>query len=94
MSIEFHDPRANPSIAATPYNLQHTLQGNISVGLLANGFPDSEAFLDEVENSLIKALPDASIRRYNKHGASVPANDKLMDQIKNECDVFLSAYGH
>lgn len=94
MSIEFHDPRATPSIAATPYTLNSTLEGDISIGLLANGFPDSEAFLDEVEISLAKTLPAASIRRYNKYGASVPANDELMDQIKAECDVFLSAYGH
>ncbi len=94
MSIEFHDPRANPAIAATPYTLKSTLEGNISIGLLANGFPDSEAFLDAVETSLAKALPAAAIKRYNKRGASVPANDELMDQIESECDVFLSAYGH
>ena len=94
MSIEFHDPRANPSIEAIPYTLQAALDGEVAVGLLANGFPDSEVFLDAVETSLSKALPLAKIKRYNKHGASVPANDAMMEQIESECDVFLSAYGH
>lgn len=94
MSIEFHDPRANPSIAATPYTLHHPLQGGVKIGLLANGFPDSEAFLDELENCLAGALPNAHIKRYNKHGASTPASDALMDDIAEQCDVFLSAYGH
>ena len=94
MSIEFHDPRANPLIEAMPYTLSSALEGEVAIGLLANGFPDSEVFLDAIENSLSKALPNANIKRYNKNGASVPANDTMMEQIQSECDVFLSAYGH
>ena len=94
MTIEFHDPRAEPATPASPYLLSANLDESITIGLLANGFPDSEAFLDEVDRALAQKLPAASIKRYNKHGASVPANDALMDQIASECDVFLSAYGH
>ena len=94
MSIEFHDPRAKPATPASPYLLSTDLQGEITIGLLANGFPDSEAFLDEIDEVLAKKLPGSTIKRYNKHGASVPANDTLMEKIADECDVFLSAYGH
>ena len=94
MAIEFHDPRANPAISATPYTLHANLTGDVSVGLLANGFPDSEAFLDEVDAALRKALPQAHINRYNKHNASVPASEELMQEISEQCDVLLAAYGH
>ena len=94
MTIEFHDPRAQPAIPATPYQLSAQLDTDITIGLLANGFPDSETFLDEIDRVLTQALPTVVIKRYNKHGASVPANDTLMDQIASQCDVFLSAYGH
>lgn len=94
MAIEFHDPRANPAIPATPYTLHANLDGEITVGLLANGFPDSEAFLDEVDAAISKALPAARINRYNKHNASVPASEDLMQEISDQCDVLLAAYGH
>ncbi|MEM7466208.1 MAG: hypothetical protein AAF387_04920 [Pseudomonadota bacterium] len=94
MPIEFHDPRANPSVPARPYALQASMQSAIDIGLLANGFPDSEAFLNEVDHALAAALPNATVKRYNKHGASAPASTELMDTIAEECDVFLSAYGH
>ena len=94
MTIEFHDPRAKPATPASPYLLSADLNDDITIGLLANGFPDSETFLDEVDQVLSEKLPTANIKRYNKQNASVPANDALMDKIVNECDVFLSAYGH
>ena len=94
ITVEFHDPRANPTIAATPYALAADLDSDIAIGLLANGFPDSEAFLDEVDAVLARALPRARINRYNKHGASIPASESLMQEISEQCDVLLSAYGH
>ena len=48
--IEYHDPQANSSVAVTPYQLGISLAGGrpLTVGLLANGFPDSENFLNLV----------------------------------------------
>ena len=94
MTIEFHDPRAKPATPAQAYTLSTRLSEASRIGLLANGFPDSEAFLDEVERVITGELPQATINRYNKHGASTPASPALMDTIADECDVFLSAYGH
>ena len=64
------------------------------VGLLANGFPDSVAFLDEVEHALTDVLPGAVVRRYDKGNASIVAGDQLLDGITAECTAVVTAYGH
>ena len=77
-----------------PYGLAAKLEGAIMIGLLANGFPDSEQFLDAVETSVGKALPSVTFKRYNKRNPSIRASDELMGEIANDCDAFISAYGH
>lgn len=94
MSIEFHDPRGNSRVAAEAYVCRHTLGAGTTVGLLANGFPDSEVFLEAVDAALQRELPDITTRHYNKHGASVPADDAMVSRIASECDVLVTAYGH
>ena len=94
MTIEFHDPRAKPLKPAEPYELTANLVGGVRVALLANGFPDSEAFLQSVEGALGAKLPAATFRHYNKGNASILCSNDMMDTIVNECDVFVSAYGH
>ena len=94
MTIEFHDPRGESRVAPEPYTLSHDLEGGPKVGLLANNFPDSIAFLDAVEAALGADIPDAEFIRYQKPGASAPATDDLVRQIATECDVLVTAYGH
>ncbi len=94
MSIEFVDPRGETRRAAQAY--EHVLDVTVpaTIGLLANGFPDSVAFLDAVEVALGEALPQASFRRYAKPGASAPADSALVARIAAECDALVTAYGH
>lgn len=94
MTVQFHDPRAEPMTPAEPYHLAHALQGPITIGLLANGFPDSDTFLQHVEHALGKKLPDAQFRHYNKGGPSVALPEEMLESITSECDVLLAAYGH
>lgn len=94
MTIEFHDPRAEPLAPAEPYTLRAEFSADTVVGLLANGFPDSEAFLQAMEGALSERLPDAKFKHYNKHNASVPASAAMVEQIHNECTVAIAAYGH
>ena len=62
--IEFVDPRAEPGAPVEPYTLGLSdTDGPLTVGLLANGFPDSVAFLDHVEKSLAATLPAAIVER-------------------------------
>jgi hypothetical protein len=94
MSISFHDPRGASRVAVEPYTCKSALSGSPTIGLLANNFPDSEAFLDAVERALTSALPDARFARYLKPSASIPASAELVERIANECDALVTAYGH
>jgi len=46
--IEYLDPRAEPGMTVEPFELSADLDGPVDIGLLANGFPDSVAFLEHV----------------------------------------------
>lgn len=94
MSISFHDPRGTSRVTAEPYTCKHALIGTPTIGLLANNFPDSEAFLDAVQRALANALPSARFARYLKPSASVPANAAMVERIATECDALVTAYGH
>ena len=94
MSIQFHDPRAEPSRPVEAYRLKAVLDGPIAIGLLANGFPDSVEFLEAVEDALGESLPGAFFHRYDKGGPSIPVIAHLVDDIVERCDAVVTAYGH
>ena len=94
MAVEYLDPRAEPGVPPTPYDLRVEASGRLSLGLLANSFPDSEAFLDEVEEALRPLLPEAEFHRYVKPSASAPADDALVEEAAAECTAVVAAYGH
>lgn len=94
MSIEYHDPRAEPLTPPQPYEPRADFSQAPVVALLANGFPDADVFLEAMEGALAKCLPGAEFRHYNKRNASIPASPALVDQIRAECTVALAAYGH
>ena len=74
MSVTFLDPRAEPGAPVEAYALSADPDApGFTVGLLANGFPDSVAFLDQVEAALRDVLPHASFRRWDKGDASSEA---------------------
>ena len=93
MAIEYLDPTAEPAEAVNPYELSAG-DGALTVGLLANGFPDSVPFLDAVGKSLRRVRPDLEVRAWNKGNASMVADDQLMGEITEECDAVVAAYGH
>lgn len=94
--IEFHDPRARTAVEAEPYD--HRIKvgsgGTMTVGLLANGFPDSEEFLRAIGSELANRHPGLQIRRYNKGNATAPASEDLIRVISSECQAAIAAYGH
>lgn len=92
--MEFLDPRAEPGAAVEPYALAADLSGPVRLGLLANGFPDSEEFLSRLEKSLTQRLPQASFVRFNKHNASAYVSDAMRDEAVEACDAVVAAYGH
>ncbi len=95
--IEFHDPRADVGTRMEPYTLSHSMDpsgAGTTVGLLANGFPDSENFLNKVGDALTRRLPKIQIKRWNKGNPTVSVSEKALDEIKASCQVAIAAYGH
>lgn len=94
--IEFHNPRAEFNIQKIPYELGIKLKGSnqVTIGLLANGFPDSENFLNQIAEVIQADEPGIRIKTYNKGNASIPANDDILREIERDCHAVITAYGH
>jgi len=93
--IEFHDPRAPTEVVVTPYTLGIDLerQDGATVGFLANGFPDSGAFLEAVAEAL-KERVGVVVKHWNKGNASIPASPAILEEIRGSCKAVVAAYGH
>ena len=94
--IEFHDPRGESAVANTPYELSIQLRGTnqVTLGLLANGFPDSVNFLNRLGEAIAHKEPGIKLEHYDKGNASVAANDEMLADITQKCDAVIAAYGH
>jgi hypothetical protein len=94
--IEYHNPQAEVDIENIEYTLSAILTGaeSIDVGFLANGFPDSEGFLDELAAAMQKLQPGIQAHRYNKGNASIPAPEALLNEARRDCAAVVAAYGH
>ena len=66
----------------------------MTVGLLANGFPDSELFLTKIASALERRLPNVETRLWNKGNAGVPASKEMLAEVTSSCQVAIAAYGH
>jgi hypothetical protein len=95
MTVTFVDPRAEPSQPIEPYELGiDVTTGPVAIGLLANGFPDSVNFLDQVQAVLAEALPRATFHRYDKGDASSQVSPEMTDDVVAHCQALITAYGH
>ena len=93
--LEFHDPRSPKAEAPKEYSLSVDLARHNSarIACLANGFPDSEKFLQKIEEVLNETLPNATILQLNKGNASIVAPDTMLDQLDGY-HAAIAAYGH
>ena len=57
--IEFLKPDAAVGVEQTPYNLSVSVDGSAqtTIGLFANGFPDSVEFLNQVGEAVARRRP-------------------------------------
>ena len=94
--IEFHSPAGQLGTLTDPYTLGIDLTAGSPqvVGLLANGFPDSENFLRHIGTELKSLLNGIEVRVWNKGNASIAAPDTMLDEIQAQCDAVIAAYGH
>ena len=94
MTITYVDPAAEESTPAEAYELFLDMnQRPLTIGLLANAFPDATNFTDCLESALTAALPGVTFKRYQK--ASVdPVLPAMLDEIVAGCDGLISVWGH
>lgn len=94
--LEFHDPRAAIGVKREPYGLGIDLMrmNDPCLAFLANGFPDSERFLEKVAGAMERLLPRLTVRAFNKGNASIPAPPEMLDEIRESCHAAVAAYGH
>lgn len=95
--LEFLDPHAEPAAEAHSYGLGlgDRLEGSpVRIGLLANGFADSETFIAEVGRALGRRLPDAQFTHAAKPNPSLLVTDDLFEELRSGCDAVVGAYGH
>ncbi|MBO6701930.1 MAG: hypothetical protein JJ921_06290 [Pseudomonadales bacterium] len=94
--IKYHNPEGEVGVEAIPYNLTTVIRGSnaINIGFLANGFPDSENFLNALNQAMQELEPGIEVHAYNKGNASVPANDDMLGEIQGDCHAVVAAYGH
>lgn len=92
--MEFLDPRGTPLAPIEPYVGRAALVAGDTVGLFANGFPDSVAFLDHIGAALRTAVPGLLVKGWNKGNASALASQQHLGEIQAECSAVVAAYGH
>ena len=92
--MEFLDPRGTSLTPIEPYRGRAALAAGDTIGLFANGFPDSVAFLDHIGTALQQAIPGIGIMAWNKGNASALASVQHLDEIQAECSAVVAAYGH
>jgi hypothetical protein len=94
--ITFHDPRGDVATEMEAYTLRYEFAETqpVTIGLLANGFPDSVNFLQALGKALRVKMPAAVVKVWNKGNASIPAPESMLAEIKASCQVAIAAYGH
>jgi hypothetical protein len=95
--LEFLDPHAEPGAEAHTYALgvgDALDTGPVRIGLLANGFADSETFVAEVGRAIGRRLPHAEFTHAAKPNPSLLVSDELFEKLRTGCDAVVGAYGH
>ena len=96
--MQIVDPRGVVATEMEPYELSRDIHANqgegITIGLLANGFPDSEVFIRKVGDAIRQRLPAIKTLVWNKGNAGVEVSESMLDEILADCQVAIAAYGH
>ena len=80
--IEFHDPTGLSARAVDSYNLAFdmaaTAEDKPTIGLLANGFADSERFLRLIGDAIKVRYPTVTLKSSFATGGDAPKKSPLM----------------
>ncbi len=69
-----------------------TLEG-VSIGLLANGKLNSEEMLTALHDVLADRFEFGAVIERNKHNASRPCPEDIIDELVEQCDVVITSSG-
>lgn len=96
MTVTYLNPTSAPGLPIEPYLVAPLDRDRpATIGLLANGFPDSVAFLDHVERALLAIAPSGTVvKRWAKPNASAIVSDQVLSTMTDECHAVVTSYGH
>lgn len=95
MPIRYFDPRPpSASVSSASLPMGGGPVESVRIGLLANGFPDSMAFLDEVALALTMVIPQAVFVRVEKASPPTPLTAEQVRVLTDDCGAVIAAYGH
>lgn len=78
------------------YSLSHPVASGagLTLGLLSNGFPDTENFLDRLADALSEALPGVAFRVETKAVLSAAVQEPQLSRMAADCEAVIVAWGH
>ena len=96
MPVSFHDPR--PPVVEAEQSFERlqlrTIPRSPTIGLLANGFPDSAQFLDAVAQQISALIDGVSFERVAKVSPPTPLTASQLTLLTTTCNAVVAAYGH
>ena len=94
--VSFLDPR--PPIVEAAHTFEglqlRAIPGSPTIGLLANGFPDSAQFLDALAQRVSSMIDGVKFERVTKVSPPTPLTDAQLSLLSTGCDAVIAAYGH
>jgi hypothetical protein len=93
--VSFVDPRSPVDGALRSFDelALRPIPSRPTIGLLANGFPDSAAFLDALATEIATVIDGVSFERVTKVSPPTPLTDAQLTRLST-CDAVIAAYGH
>ncbi|TML20125.1 MAG: hypothetical protein E6G39_00275 [Actinobacteria bacterium] len=96
MPVSFLDPR--PQFVESPQSFERlqlrSIPSSPTIGLLANGFPDSAQFLDALAQRVAVTIDRARFERVTKVSPPTPLTATQLSLLTESCDAVIAAYGH
>jgi len=96
MPVSFVDPR--PPVVEAAQSFEHLKLRSIpqapTIGLLANGFPDSAPFLDAIAQQISILIDSATFERITKVSPPTPLTESQLSVLTTTCHAVIAAYGH
>lgn len=96
MSIQYVEP-VGARVECIPYSLALLEKNPRKVGMLANGFPDADKYLEKQAAALARLWPDTSFRidkKANFDQLNIGVQEPLLSELVDDCDAIIIAWGH